>query len=270
MADLWRRQAWRFLAISLSISAVAAGLFTFMYFGSNKHSVRLPMLLLFQFSFIGVSILVGLKLRFKTMKVPFTLTIQIVYTLSVLISPGIVIVDAFVNCRDATSKLNPCIHLKSGTMPYNTTMWVIVSPLVLTYMNVKLKHYLPFTVASFLATIFAALHYHSSAEGGGTLNRDFAASPSIALTFAFGLVSIAMWHLDQADRKLWWEGTRIAERHSTELKETHLESKASAEETLLSSLAHEIRNPYNGTTAPNTVASTGVRFGAHISVCCCP
>jgi signal transduction histidine kinase/CheY-like chemotaxis protein len=169
----------------------------------------------------------------------------------------------------ASARLNHCVMLDSGFVPYDTTIYVLFAPMILAYSNVKFK----IAIWPCLVSIAQLVAIWRKVLSDGGARGCFAdtieirlANPLLLFLWPWGLMCIAMWHIEKNDRKLYMLRKVIENRHATQLELTHLESKAAAEETLMSFLCHgkfvvffapppslsnrfwctEIRNPYNG------------------------
>jgi hypothetical protein len=59
-----------------------------------------------------------------------------------------------------------------------------------------------------------------------------------------GFCIVAAWYVENTDRRAYVLRLEMEKRHAKQLTATQLQTKAAAEETLLSFLCHEIRNPY--------------------------
>jgi hypothetical protein len=228
MEDLWMREERRLYSTFWLVSATGVP-FSWMDFGHNS---RLPTLFGFLVCILIATPLLFLSIRNKIGTSQCRSLVQGIAIASILCNPSAALFDAFVTSD----------NMRSSNVPYNIAMNVVTAPLLLSFMNVRYKHAFIITGLSFGQLMLTSVKYASS-ESLTQLNQY---SPIVTLSWAFCLVSLATWQLEMAERKLFWLRQVIDERHSVELKQSQQEPNVYAEETRMSSLAHEIRNPYNG------------------------
>jgi hypothetical protein len=162
--------------------------------------------------------------------------------LAVILAPSPAMFNMYTVCqKDPDSPLNHCIMLKAGFMPYDSTIYVLFAPIILAYSNVKFKIAiwpLMLAVIQLMATLYKVI-----TDGGRdgclpSMGSRQLANPPMLFIWPFLLMLVAMWKLENTDRKMYSLRKIIEKRHATQLKITHLESKAAAEETLMSFLCH--------------------------------
>jgi signal transduction histidine kinase/CheY-like chemotaxis protein len=247
--DVWMREAWRFALTALIISATAfINLVTGVLLnpGSTRPVVCVLSATFFVLSSVSMAVLWQSERAkpesvrkyweklFRASRAPM----QVTLAAGVVSYPLVACLNAFIACEmSKNAALYQCVVLKAGLgIAHEVLIFVIFSPLVLKFLHIPFRWILAHTALGY--SMLVAVTIKASHGAFGPWRH------IISYTWAIGFMVFASWYLENADRKLYLLRLEMEKRHVKQLKLTQLETKAAAEETLLSFLCHEIRNPY--------------------------
>jgi signal transduction histidine kinase/DNA-binding NarL/FixJ family response regulator len=252
MQDLWRRDSWQFALTNLMVNILTFFLVLVPHLFAQEQA-RLNFVVV-PAVFTAVSVVVVVLLRAsKTM--PFAgvyfnrikSLAQVLMMIGGMIMPLPTIFNAYIfPCyeNEVSSKLLQCQQLMLSMVPMETVLYCLFTPLVLRYMNLRFRHSFLVCIIAFAQLIALGCYQGNSPAALEAINTPRPLAVLFVFPWLFMLLSV--WNQELKDRKSYVLRKRIEHTHAQELLVTHLDTKASTEETLLSFLCHEIRNPYNG------------------------
>jgi signal transduction histidine kinase/CheY-like chemotaxis protein len=244
--DLWSRESWRFVLTGLIASSTAFVVLAVCYF-QNPASTRLGPLFMAVVGVTCVSVMCVLlwkgergSKRCRCLFYQGRKPLQWAMALSGSVAiPLIAIYNAFYACdQEVNVALYQCLTMKHDEtegVPFETVIFVLAAPLVLKFLNVPFRWVLCFATLGLLQLVVITLKLTNGLASWKLV---------LIFTWATGFMLLAAWYVESADRKWYLLRLEVEKRHGKQLELTQLEAKAAAEETLLSFLCHEIRNPY--------------------------
>jgi hypothetical protein len=244
-ADLWSRESWQFAITNAAMSHLTLLLLLVPYL---KLGAIRPFVLWVSGVFCVVSTLVVFLLHSKPRLFDrIRCTVQVAFMLASIALPTPTLFHAYVfpcHENEQAASLLQCKLLQISMVPYETVLYTLFTPLVLSYMNVRFRHLFLVCTASFIQLMAIAFHVGQSPD---RLAEQSVLRPlPLLFFFPWLFMLLSVWNYERKDREGYVLRKTIERTHAQELRVAQLESKAAAEETLLSFLCHEIRNPYNG------------------------
>jgi signal transduction histidine kinase/DNA-binding NarL/FixJ family response regulator len=251
MKDLWRRESWRFAVTNVMVMCLTFVLAVYPYFKND--TVRMAPIFLTGF-YAALAVIVVFVLWASTFRnckhwtqsffSRVKIFVQVVTLIGAAFFPTLTVYNSFL-FNESSMELFQFKMLRVGLVPYETVLYVLFSPLVLSYMNIRFKHH--FIVCATCGAQLMFLTAHLAANPEPIIHIDHSSRP-LVLVFIFPwlFMMISAWVHERNDRLSYVLRKQQEKARLQELQVAHLESKSAAEEALLSFLCHEIRNPYNG------------------------
>jgi hypothetical protein len=233
--DVWSRESWRFVLTT----TIAACTYLFnLVVGAIREPESIRMISLFVCVALAALAVVQTVLLwksergsdrcgylFKCARTPM----QFLVILVTMVYSFVHTYNTFHGCKqEHTYTLYQCKTMKMDSgITHEALIFICLTPLVLKFLNVPFRWVVIFSTIGYIQLV--AITVRVSPKNAPNIWRLVP-----IYTWGVGFLIYAAWHVENTDRKSYLLRLEMEKRHVKQLKVTQLQTKAAAEETLVS------------------------------------
>jgi hypothetical protein len=220
--DLWARHSWRFICTLGMLTIPSSGILVQWLVRPNTVRPHLVVLngMMMCPSILCISLFfLSRRKKYQWAVKMFNEVREAVQHLWIVIGmclPSIGLYNAFIGCADEDSTLEICYFLRQRIPPIDLTINIILSPVILMFLNVPFSTSMPALTVAFsgLITIYVKVLFMNDLE---CLTEECVTpvSPLLSICFCpFVFMSVAMWQLEENDRQAYRMRHLLEQRHN--------------------------------------------------------